>query len=188
MWLAGVEVPWLNLPLIHVPQVPGKYAHAYEVLRAILECDALTNEVIISDDDMFLIEPLETLPTYHHGALNTLPKGRRSQGIDDTIALVGEDALCRDNHTPSLVNRARLLAQLDAINLPDERKATLLWRTLHANGDPEFLPDTKVRREREQLKRGPWISTCPNSWRGIAGEFIRAQFSEPSKFETPPHL
>src|SRR5690606_9994062 len=101
--------------------------------------------------------------------------------------LVGPDVPCRDNHTPSLVNRAGLLAQLDAIDLPQERKEHLLWRTLHANNEPTYLPDAKVRREREQPQALPWISTCPTSWRGIAGEFIRSQFDEPSKFETPPH-
>lgn len=187
LWLAGVEVPWLNLPLIRVPQIPGKYTHAYQVLRAILTSQALTDDVIVADDDMVLLEPLETLPAYHRGPLSDLPKDRREQGIRDTIAIVGQDAPCRDNHTPSLVNRAELLAQLDAIDLPQERKEHLLWRTIHANGEPTYLPDAKVRREHEQPQALPWISTSPNSWRGIAGEFIRAQFGTPSNFETPPH-
>lgn len=187
LWLAGVEVPWLNLPLIHVPQVPGKYAHAYQVLRAILTSQALTDDVIVADDDMVLLEPLVALPAYHRGPVKDLPQARRQQGIADTIATVGPDALCRDNHTPSLVSRALLLNQLGATDLPDERKPGLLWRTLHANGEPTYLPDAKVRREREQPQALPWISTCPTSWRGIAGELIRAQFSEPSNFETPPH-
>jgi len=185
LWTAGTYTPWLTCPHINVPNGGGKYEHAHAVLMAVLDSDQLADDVILADDDMFLLEPLATLPAYYNWTLDQAPIRGRRQALNDTMRLVGTNAPCREIHAPSVVNRSRLKQQFDDINLSPDRKARLMWRTIHANGTPQRMADTKVRLKNEAPSSSLWVSTHTDSWNGLAGEFIRAQFPEPSRYERP---
>jgi hypothetical protein len=168
---AGCRPHWTTCEHIDVPLQPGKYAHAYAVLRAILAADHLTDSVVIADDDMYLMRPLDVLPAYHRGPLSKVSATvSRRQGLADTLAAVGPDALCRDLHVPTVIDRARLTAQLDA--LPARQGERIWWRTLHGGGCTERA-DAKVRDRGVHEWDPEWISTSDMSWSGAVGAHVR---------------
>ncbi len=169
---AGSRPHWSGAEHIDVPQVGGKFGHAYAVLRAILDADDLTDDVVIADDDMYLMRPLETLPEYHRGPLaDVTPGPLRMRGWADTMDAVGPDALCRDLHVPTLVRRADLAARLDALDLPMQRRVRVWWRTL-VGGGCEYLPDVKAR-EGLPADDALWVSSSDVSWSRGVGAWVR---------------
>ena len=178
---AGCKPYWTTCDHIDVPMVAGKYGHAYAVLQAIIETDWLTPSVVIADDDMFLIQPIESLPEYHRGPLaDIVPIHHRRTAWQDTLA-ANPDALCRDLHVPTVVDRARLTTELGAI--PYSQRDRIWWRTLHGGGCTK-IDDVKVR-DRQPIQGDPlWLSTSDHSWRGPAGQWVRQQFPEKCRAET----
>lgn len=173
---AGCRPHWTDAEHIDVPPAGGKFAHAYAVLRAILSADWLTPSVVIADDDMFLLRALEALPDYHRGPLaQVAPTWHRRQGHADTLAVM-PDALCRDMHIPTLVDRADLAARLDALGLPYSRQARLWWRTLVGGGCTQ-AEDAKVREAGDPIPDGDWLSSSDRSWPWLAPR-LREMFPE----------
>jgi hypothetical protein len=186
LWTAGVEIPWLDCPHIDVPLQPGqgRYRHAYAVLRAVLADDRLTSTIILSDDDMFALKPVSEAPSYSRGRLGDVDPGLRRGAYRTTLSLVGPEAPCRDLHVPSLVDRALLAGQLDALDLPADRKTQLWWRTLHGGPEPTFHRDAKIRSKTEPIPPdAEWASTDGEVWRGVAGAALRDLFPVPSRYE-----
>jgi hypothetical protein len=180
---AGCRPLWTTCEHIDVPPVGGKFAHAYAVLRAILEADRLTDAVVIADDDMYLMRPLEVLPEYHCGPLERIrATPSRRQGLADTLAAT-PDTLCRDLHVPTLIDRASLLDKLDALDLPHARRTRVWWRTLSRGGCTP-IRDAKVRQPWEPVHEGDWISSSDRSWGGNVGRYVRGAFPEPCAWET----
>lgn len=168
---AGARPHWTDCDHIDVPQVGGKFTHAYAVLRAILDAD-LSPSVVIADDDMYLMQPIDQLPEYHRGRLaDVQPTALRMNGWRDTLDAVGPDALCRDLHIPTLVNRADLTARLDALDLPHQRKVRVWWRTL-AGGGCTYTEDAKVR-EGVPADDALWVSSSDVSWQRGVGAWVR---------------
>jgi hypothetical protein len=169
---AGCRPYWSDLEHIDAPVVAGgKFSHAYAVLRAILAADWLSPSVVIADDDMYLMRPLEVLPEYHRGPLaDARPNPVRVSGWQDTLD-AAPDALCRDLHVPTLVDRAALAARLDALDLPHDRRSRVWWRTL-AGGGCEYLDDVKVRTGLP-ADDALWVSSSDQSWTQGVGDWVR---------------
>lgn len=181
---AGERVPWLTCPHINVPHQAGqdKYAHAFAVLLAILDDDDLTPEVIISDDDMHPLRPLDRLPSYTPVPVGRYRTTNRAQAWADTLAIVGPDAPLLDVHVPTVVDRARLRDILAAVDLPPERLHRVFWRTLHGPTGPlEHLRDPKIGRARTPWPDGPWVSTTERVLAPLRR--LAAMFPEPSEWE-----
>lgn len=173
---AGYRAPWTTCEHLDVPPVSGKFGHAFAVLQAILDADWLTESVVIADDDMYLMRPLETLPEYHRGPLADITPPRfRLTGWTDTLDAV-PDALCRDLHVPTVVDRALLGKQLDALDLPHDRRSRVWWRTLHGGGCTR-AEDAKVRDHRVPAE-ALWLSSSDQSWKAGVGRHVRAAFGE----------
>lgn len=168
---AGCRPHWATGEHIDMPPAGGKFVHAYAVLRAILAADDLTPSVVIADDDMFLMRPIETLPEYHRGPLAEVqPTALRMNGWRDTLD-VAPDALCRDLHVPTLVNRADLADRLDALGLPHQRACRIWWRTL-AGGGCTQAEDAKVRQGVPD-DGALWVSSSDVSWNHGVGAWVR---------------
>lgn len=168
---AGCRPHWTDCEHLDVPARGSKYPHAYAVLRAILEADHLTPSVVIADDDMYLMRPIDTLPEYHRGPLAEVqPSAVRLHAWRDTLA-AAPGALCRDLHVPTLVNRADLADRLDALDLPHQRTARIWWRTL-VGGGCTYLPDVKVR-DGVPAEDALWVSSSDVSWQRGVGAWVR---------------
>lgn len=177
LFTAGCRPHWTECEHldVDVPVIPGKFAHAYAVLRAILAAEHLTKSVVIVDDDMYLMRPLDMLPEYHRGPLSGISvTSSRRPALAAMIATLGPDALCRDLHVPTLVDRARLTAQLDA--LPPRRRDRAWWRTLHGGGCTESV-DAKVREAGDPVPAGDWLSSSDRSWPWVR-ELVALRFPE----------
>jgi hypothetical protein len=186
VWTAGVQHPGLTCPHIPVPRPrrTSKYAHAYAVLRAILDAPGLPDTVVISDDDMFALAPHDPTTVYTRGPLGRLDRTTNRQGIVDTMRAVGPDAPCLDTHRPTPINRPHLAALLDALDLTDTAKTHVLWRTLHGTPHPTPAPDCKVyTRQPVTLPDSRWVSTTTPAWDGATGTRIRARYPTPSPWE-----
>lgn len=173
----GCDVPWLDCEQHVMDQPGGKYAGAYAVLRAVLADDTLPETVVIADDDMFAMRAFDVLPEYHCGPLGEVNPGRRGTGWQLTLAVAGRDALCRDLHVPSAVERSVLAERLDALPRPER----VWWRTLAGGGDVLGI-DAKVRDART-VPDGDWVSTNPTSWGGKCGAWLRERFGEACEWE-----
>lgn len=185
VFTAGVKPDFTTCPHIEVPKVSGqdKYAHAYQVLLAILKNDDLTPEVIISDDDMYLLEPLTEMGSYTSGPIGGYLTKTRAQAAKDTVALAGPDAPCMDVHVPTVINRAELLKKLEAVKLPLARKYRVFWRTLHGPVGPlTHMSEPKIGRPSHKWPDGPWVSSTERLLEPVLPR-LRELFPDPSPYE-----
>jgi hypothetical protein len=170
---AGCKPEGSTYEHIDVPHEGGKFGHAYAVLRAILAAEHLTPSVVIADDDMYLMRPLDVLPEYHRGPLaDARPTAVRVTGWADTLD-AAPDALCRDLHVPTVVDRAELAARLDALPLPYARRCRVWWRTL-VGGGCTYSDDVKVREAGDPVPTGDWLSSSDRSWPWLAPRLSEA--------------
>jgi hypothetical protein len=168
---AGVRPTFTTCRHINTPRPPGttKHAHAWAVLWAILTDPHLTEEIILSDDDMYPTRPITTMGSYTTGPISNTHATTRTrwQAIRDTMAITGPDAPMLDTHTPTIINRTKLANTLTNINLPTHRLHRLLWRTIHGPTGPlTTITDAKIRAGRPDWS-APWISTADHTAQNI---------------------
>jgi hypothetical protein len=157
------------------------------------------------NDDMFLVKPVETLPTCRY--LNPLSKWaavhRRAIEsrphpwdcwqchIVDTADWVAErtgtDPWIYECHTPLLFDTQRLREVVNAY--PADRRFLVgeLYPLAGAGGEGEHCGNAKVKTDATFSKKldnpMPYLSSSPQSWDGQLGRFIREMFPDPCRWE-----
>lgn len=199
--VAGHRPAWAKVRHLPTAQAQAKHVNALTNLRAILDCQDLTEQVIVANDDMFVTAPLEQIPTLHSGPLTDarhLADSVTSRAYWDTLGMLDrlgvKDPLCYDLHTPFVVDRSQLAKTLHIIQTvgahpawdPD-RTARILWKTVHANlwgyaGD--HSGNVKVIDLTPQAWPAPFLSTIDLAFGyGAVGGHIRALFPDPCRYE-----
>lgn len=204
--VAGHRPAWLNCHHIWRAQREAPHLNALANLKAALTCSTLTERIAVFNDDFYVMAPLERVPLQHREPLAiTAMFSRHERGassprtiaLQDTLDLIRRigvvSPFCFDLHTPIVVDRSELAETLDIIaaytaHWDDERRARILWKTVHANlwnTRSTYSPDVKVRDLTPlDVWPSPFLSTTDLSFNyGAVGAHIRTLFPTPSRYE-----
>lgn len=172
-----------------------KWDRVRMMLKTIALDDRITEDFVLFNDDFFVMRPVESLPAYEYGTLESLCERIESRNggrptpytlkLRETIATLEKDGLTTFNfelHVPFIFNRGKLLEVI-------ERYPTIKGtRSLYGN---TYLTETEHLVDRKVFKVGDlppedavFISTEDRAFNeGKVGKMIRAKFPDKSKWE-----
>jgi hypothetical protein len=199
------EVPsWCDTYHVNNPGTGYKAAHAMSNLTLAMDHPDLTEDVVLMNDDFFLMEPVDEIPYYSNGSLVEFIEQRPTKSdywraAKDTLALLADhfgitDPYAYAIHAPIRINRpvfAEVIRQVrrGAVHLPAPRSASILLRTVYGNvigAEPTVVEDFKI-----------YTDTMDGHWRGMpilstddysftthpVGEYVRSAFTEAGSYE-----
>ena len=172
-----------------------KWDRVRMMLKTIALDDRITEDFVLFNDDFFVMRPVESLPAYEYGTLESLCERIESRNggrltpytlkLRETIATLEKDELTAFNfelHVPFIFNRRRLLEVI-------ERYPTIKGtRSLYGNTyltETEHLVDQKVFKVGDlPPENAVFISTEDRAFNeGKVGKMIRTKFPDKSKWE-----
>ena len=171
-----------------------KWSRSTHSLKKVCECEDLTEDIWLFNDDFFIIRKVTEFPPMVMGSLDyrvqrifkkhNMNTGY-SQRLRDTQRILkqnGYDQLDYACHCPLLINRAKALQTLKKF------KGFPMFRSLYGNHHAiggQLTSDFKIFDEEAMPRDGVAIvSTTDKSFRsGKVGEYIRQTFSEPCEYE-----
>lgn len=187
-WVTGVDF------------VPGnrhgnKWRNVFDNVR--IACDH-ADDMIVMNDDFFVLHPLTDLPSWHRGPLTEHIARCRGAGpwkrsLRSTLQFFRErglrDPLSYENHVPVAMDAAKLAEVLDEAKRWC-RNGTVepQWRTLYGNywQVPAIRhPDCKLNKlETPWDDAWPFMSTSDGTFKTHEKcKAMKARFSEPSPYE-----
>jgi hypothetical protein len=136
VWIIGHKPEWVQ-NVAHYPYVePRKWWALHDGFKLIADIGDLSDEVVYSEDDYFIVRPVEDIPNYYRGTLAEKVKradvenrhGGWSNSLRDTLANLRNngfpDPLSFDVHIPMVVDRETIPLNFD------DRSNPLRWRDL----------------------------------------------------------
>ena len=185
---------------LRVKQDNGKkYANVRRLTEAVVNCDDITEDFWLFNDDFFIMSRVADVQPVVRGSLwrtiQYITNKNKSQSeyvkmLKRTAQALKElhrDRLNYCAHLPMLINRTKAKEVLRIFN------GDISFRSAYGNYweiGGVIQPDVKIT-DAEQLPdpdiHNMYISTNDKSFRnGIVGEIIRKAFTEPSKYEATP--
>jgi hypothetical protein len=196
VWIVGHRPAWLH-GVRHIPteQAGTKYANTTAAVRAACEHPEVSDTFLYCNDDMFVMEPLDSMPVLHRGRVRDVeayyasrPGGAYLRGMRETRDLLVEygypDPLCYELHVPLTVAKDGMLQALDAGRHLEVLHKRTAYGVLNEIGG-EQINDVKVLHRGPRFDRStPFLSTMPDSFaHGEVGRVIRSRFPESSPYE-----
>lgn len=193
--------PYDMTPDRHVNVVqnkPSKWQNVHYMLGVACKDDDLTPNFWLFNDDFFVMKPVDELPPLYNRSLwrHIVEVEERHQGqrsayaiqlrhLCRTLTLIDPDteALNYATHMPMLINRKKALKTLT--EFPNEPMFRALYGNHHKIGG-EHRDDCKITGwlKIPDYKDRQFLSTTDESFlHDEAGRYIRAQFTEKSRFE-----
>ena len=175
-----------------------KWSRTRHSLVKALECDELTDDIWLFNDDFFVMDRVKAHEdkNYFNGTLEKRiidikrknPRGSTYiNGLEvlrNRLMNMNKDTLSFALHVPMLMNRKKLLELID-----HPGTISSMFRSYYGNFyeiECEYMKDVKVY-DMETVPDTPFISTSDASFnKGKVGEFLRQYFSEPCEYETTP--
>lgn len=173
MIVAGYCPSWVqNVTAVPVRRIPNKFDAIETNVRAALDVDDLTDEVVYFNDDFYVMQAVDSVPVTHGGRAADYRgvqelKWRMNKTITEFIR-VGMQVqfngfLSYDGvHMPLPVNVER--ARLALTSAPKR----ILWRTWYGNVaciGGEEVADTKNRGG--LIAGGPFLSSSPRAFKSL---------------------
>lgn len=195
VWIVGHKPAWLN-NVGHIPGNDGPTGHAnvYRNIQAACEHPDMPDQFIVFNDDMFITDPLTTIPTWYRGDLHDhmhLPGVRNGMSwwrdsLTTTYTCLQAHGIAHpvsyELHTPFVVDKQKMADTLRLFQYvtPDNPPQ---WRTLYGNlhhiGGSQH--DDCKENTSGPINR-PFHSTQDESWPNFMLHFASA-FPTPSRYE-----
>lgn len=200
VWLVGYQPSWVTgVEFIDGGNASSNaHANVYQNVLTAMRTKAVSEDVLIFNDDFFVTEPLEKMPTGYRCTLAehlNLPRLRtstkswwRESLVTTQVCLQAlglEDPLSYELHIPFPVKRSLMAETLERfVGITPSNPPQ--WRTLYGNLHPDpgahQMPDSKVFAG--GAIRKPFHSTTDLSWRNFKVKFS-ALFPTASPYELP---
>jgi hypothetical protein len=189
-WFAGVRMP--------VTPLGDKFGNQKQSIERFVNYPGAPDQFVLMNDDMFIKQPIDgPLPTFRNknplsawakaeGKLNNWHHAVIATG-EWTAAQTSTDPFIYESHTPLTYNTAALRGVLE--QYPTGRVfavgevypiAGAADQGVHAGNakcKANDSLDTKLQLDM------PYLSGNPDSWRGKLGEWAKAQWPQPCKWE-----
>lgn len=201
--IAGYLPKWVT-GVTHVsvdPEVdPNKYRRVSRNIIAGARHEDVSDWFMLFNDDMFVMERIESLPAIHRGSLTEFidqtdfrnaPQQRESLVVTHTALEMAaiKDPLNYDFHAPMMINKHGLIDLLTVIETMGFKDAPIQLRSFYGNMHHiggQFHEDVKLANPHvfKYWHDFPIVSTTDESFaHGRAGEEIRAAFPNKCKYE-----
>jgi hypothetical protein len=200
IWVVGGKPDWYVGNYIEVLQDGQKYDNARANLKAIVDSDEISDDFILMNDDFFVINKIESVPTWYTGTIRArveeikktrMPNSSYIRLLSKTnkaIQQLGIDVpLDYELHTPMVMNKQKLG---NVINIDS------LWRSTYGNMygiGGSIHQDIKVYglsgiHDRNgfniDLKAEPFISGSDSSFHLLYNEILKDLLPNPSIYES----
>lgn len=201
--IAGYLPKWVT-GVIHVSvdlvAEPNKYRRVARNIIAGARCHEASEWFMLFNDDMFVMEKMESLPIIHRGLLANFidqtdfthaPQQRESLVVTHTaLELAGiKVPINYDFHAPMMMNKHALIDLLTIIETMGLKDSPIQLRSFYGNMHHiggELHEDVKLANPHifKYWHDFPIVSTTDESFaHGRAGEEIRAAFPNKCKYE-----
>jgi hypothetical protein len=197
VFVAGYTPSWVTgVRSIPVRQTSTKHRNAFACLLAGLTHPALSEDVVLMNDDNFVMRPQFPLPAMHRGPLDDVisyvhslyPLSRYTRSMaatrDHLIAagLPRTSLLSYELHVPLPVKRSAYLRTVRELPAEGRLQHRTIYGNTHAIGGRQ-LQDVK-NVPAEQLEALPFLSTNDETWvSDPIGQFVRDAFPAPGPYE-----
>jgi len=196
VWIVGQNYPWTkSVRFLETNQAKNSWANVHNSLRRVCLEQELSDDFIFFNDDFYVMQKFEEMPTLHGGPFDDL-KNRYGSGeshyyariVRNTSAYLKDNAKNYDLHVPIVLNKNLLPGVIDD-------SADRLFRSIYGNRysvGGEYYKDTKVRSKKhpapartpEEIMASPFVSTSNASfWKSFVGDYIRESFLNKSDYE-----
>lgn len=198
VWFVGLLPRWArNVGHISGNRGSTKALNVFDNVRLACADDRLTPDVVVMNDDFYVMRAMAAVPSWYRGSLDAhiARIKRRSDwllSLHHTRTWLREHGcpapLSYELHKPIVVNRARMLAVLDACvgfhpTVPPQ------WRTVYGNFwavEAEPAPDPRIGTKRPCPTDALFLSSCDGDWRtGPVGRRVRDAFADQCVYEKP---
>lgn len=215
VWIVGYKPSWVqNVGYIPVQQNCGsKWKNSIKNIEAACNCDEISEDFVLMNDDFFAIKPIEDLEKSVEICLGPLDKSiqkhqlsvgtwhKAFKHVNDLLNSIGVKKPYYDyeSHTPLKINRYKML---EVLNLPQVKKfeksgKVLHKRTLYKNYCQDkcrvIKSDVKLTSLRDDTKTKmqvcDWLSVFDNqvgspSFKDL-NNLLHKLFPEPCQYEDP---
>lgn len=204
IWVVGGKPDWYVGNYIPIPQTaPNKFLIQINNLSAILGNDSIGEDIVVMNDDFFIVRPIKKFYALASGTLLNRIKEYQANKMSSNlytkslIALyrslkkVRRDPIDFELHTPMPIKKSNLKKLLD-------EGITTMWRSNYGNrfvkdrfikytSDVKFYNKEKMKFKEYDPRTGnsPFFSTDDDSFELIKNELLANLFPEPSKYEAP---
>lgn len=202
VWIVGDVPGWIrDAHTIPLDPLPGKFENQRQSIEAFLHHPDAPKQFYLLNDDHFVIERVDgPLPAYHIGKTSefvaSLPPRKRLKNtwVKAVMATAGwmedmgyGDVLCYEAHTPLLFDRRKLGDLLSAYPRDVRLAVGEMYAAAGAGGEGRDVGNAKVRKDdrlADKLAQDmPYLSASPVSWVQDLGDYVRALFPEPCRWE-----
>ena len=180
IWVVGGKPDWYTGSYIKITQNRSKYENARENIRAAIECNDISDDFILMNDDFFIMSRVDRLRPYYGGFVRDRIKNLLSKYSSSSYtALLNKslrylkqrgiiNPLNYAIHVPFVVNKKKLLDILDL---------GLSWRIIYGNlynvGGTEVLSkDGESKDVKVYLRNGVIEGAKENS---LSKKFLSSQ-------------
>lgn len=198
VWIVGNKPSWYAGDFLAVKDVAGKFENIRTALLAIANHDEISEDFILMNDDFFIINKINNIPTIHGGLLaDKIEEYEKMNGSPQYLQILSDahkylinhgikNPLDYDIHVPMIMNRK---------NLKRIAKKTLAPRSVYGNmysiggdrcEDVKVYPNSSNLVDRSyDFKNNPsdFLSSDDKSFPRIHRVILRNSFAEKSQYE-----
>ncbi len=200
VWVIGGKPDWYSGDYIEVSQDRQKYDNARANLRAIVESPDISDDFILMNDDFFVINKIDAVPTWYTGTIRSrveeikktrMPNStyvRLLSNTNKTIQRLGiAEPLDYELHTPMIMNKQKLSSVIEMDSL---------WRSTYGNmygiggtvhQDIKIYGPSVINGRLVigmDTTNEPFISGSDSSFALLFNEILNDLFKDPSIYET----
>lgn len=204
IWVVGGKPDWYTGPYIEVPQTLTKYQNADRNRNAAYSSNLISEDIVLMNDDFFIIKPLDRVEVFHNGPLIHTIKHFKNAGISNseyikklitTRSYLKKSAgapnpMSYELHVPMPVKKSKMLEVI---------KPGIASRSAYGNLNNvggTYMDDVKYytgklmehKNYKEILNTDindlpyPYLSTSDESFEDVRG-ILEALFPNPSPYE-----
>jgi hypothetical protein len=198
IWVVGQKPRWYKGPFIKVKEYKSKHHSVYQNLKALSQDPKIPEDIVIMNDDFFIVRPIKKIENYHSGKLIkkvlayevAFPKSsytkRLRKGHDYLVKNHIRMPLDFELHVPMKVKKSKLAKAIEH-NIP--------WRSAYGNlfkVPASKITDVKVYSKDSgefggydyKSEKHPFLSTDDASFEGILIDYLAEKFPQPTIYES----
>ncbi len=198
IWVVGGKPDWYTGNHIAVEQKYGKYENVRRNLAALYDSEEMPEDIVLMNDDFFIIQKIDSIPIYHNGPLIETLKNFADAKVRSVYtkkllrtyrylrrANYGHHILSYELHVPMPVKRSIMKNYKDL---------GLASRTIYGNmnrlggekmEDVKFFTAERMQHINYDISdpKHPFLSCNDKSFEIIYSQILKDMFPKPSKYE-----
>jgi hypothetical protein len=197
IWLVGQKPSWYLGSFLEVKEYADKHHGVYQNLKALCEEPNIPENIVIMNDDFFIVKPIEKIVNYHGGKLFKKVLAYESMFPESSYTKKLRKAynyLIKNNvrmpldfelHVPIKVKKSKLVKAIQH-NIP--------WRSAYGNLFKVLATEMQdVKVYSKESKEFDWynyktgesqfLSTDDSSFESVKKDYLGDRFPNPTRYE-----